>query len=82
MTLREFLTNKQVTALEMTDDLVFNLICENEIFALDIDTSNVMGGTILKKETVFTITDDELIVGSISLNLDNTTLLSYKEEIV
>jgi hypothetical protein len=75
MTLREFISENTVTSIQYVDDVIFNVICGDAVYGLDVDTSNIEGGTILLASTDFELTKNELIFGTITLDLDNTNLL-------
>jgi hypothetical protein len=75
MTLREFISENTVTSIQYVDDVIFNVICDGTPYGLDVDTSNIEGGTVLLTATDFVLTENELIFGNTTLDLDNTNLL-------
>lgn len=74
MTLREFLTGKTVTAAEVANGIVFNLFCNDEVYQVDVNTSNIVCGTVLVKFTNIIVNTNELIVNGITLNFDDTII--------
>lgn len=75
MTAKEFLTDKNLSAVELTGSLIMNLIVDNVPHGLKVDTSSVPSGTVLQKVTKFTYEDDVITVGNIVLNLAVTEML-------
>ena len=73
MTLKEFLTDKTITAVEITEqyNLIFNVYVQGACYGLNIDTSNVPNGTPLYMREDFTLENDILSVAGISI--DTTT---------
>ena len=57
MTLKEFLTDKTLTSVEITEqyNLIFNVYVDQAGYGLDIDTSNVVAGTQLYMRQDFTL---------------------------
>lgn len=82
MTLNEFLVGKTLTSVEVAEQygLIFNVFVDNTQVAngLDIDTSSVPSGTQLVNRTDFTLENDILSVGSISINTNDVNMLSGK----
>ena len=77
MTLKEFLTDKTITAVEITEeyDLIFNVYVEGAGYGLAIDNSNVPNGTQLYMREDFTLENDILSVAGISLDTTQTNML-------
>lgn len=79
MTLREFLEEYQLEAVEVLDTMVFNLISDGASYAMDIDTSSIMSGLLLERREDFVIGEYFFTVGEIILNLDESRVLVYQE---
>lgn len=79
MTLREFLEEYQLEAVEVLDTMVFNLISDGASYAMDIDTSSIMSGLLLERREDFVIDEYFFTVGEIILNLDESRVLVYQE---
>jgi hypothetical protein len=76
MTIKEFLIDKRLTAVEIVDNLIINLVCYESIYAVDIDTSNIPEGTLIIRRFDFTLNDNILSVDNISVNTEITNMLS------
>jgi hypothetical protein len=81
MKLKEFLEEKNVTGFELIPgQLVISVITDGDtLYALDVDTSTIEGGTDLVRETEFVIEDETLTVSGLTLNIETTSLLSFEE---
>jgi hypothetical protein len=77
MTLKEFLTDKTLTSVEITEqyNLIFNVYVDQAGYGLDIDTSEVVSGTPLEIRQDFTLENDILSVAGISINTEETNML-------
>ena len=77
MTLKEFLTDKTLTSVEITEqyNLIFNVYVDQAGYGLDIDTSNVVAGTQLTMRQDFTLENDILSVSGISVNTAEVNML-------
>ena len=77
MTLKEFLTDKTITSVEITEqyNLIYNVYVDQAGYGLDIDTSNVVAGTQLYMRQDFTLENDILSVAGISINTEETNML-------
>ena len=77
MTLKEFLTDKTLTSVEITEqyNLIYNVYVDQAGYGLDIDTSNVVAGTQLYMRQDFTLENDILSVAGISINTAETNML-------
>ena len=79
MTLKEFLEENQVTAFEIVENVVIvNVVVGSRTQGLDVDTSNIVAGTVLKKVYDFTVDDDILTVDGLTLDINTTNLLGGK----
>ena len=77
MTLKEFLTDKTLTSVEITEqyNLIFNVYVNQAGYGLDIDTSNVEAGTQLTMRQDFTLENDILSVAGISIDTTQINML-------
>jgi hypothetical protein len=75
MTAKEFLEGKTLTSLETVDSLIFNLVIGEAVYGLNVDTSNIEGGTPLIRTDIFTIVDDVLTANNISVDLNTIDML-------
>ena len=77
MTLKEFLQDKTLTAVEITEEynLIFNVYVEGVCYGLNIDNSNVPNGTPLYIREDFTLENDILSVAGISISTTETNML-------
>jgi hypothetical protein len=77
MTLKEFLTDKTLTSVEITEqyNLIYNVYVDQAGYGLDIDTSNVVAGTQLTMRQDFTLENDILSVAGISIDTAQTNML-------
>jgi len=77
MTLKEFLTDKTLTSVEITEqyNLIYNVYVDQAGYGLDIDTSNVEAGTQLYMRQDFTLENDILSVAGIFINTEETNML-------
>lgn len=80
MTLKEFLQDKTLTAIEIYNTIVLNVYIGYESQALDVDTSNIPGGSTLTTVTDFTIEGDLLKAGDIELDMTAVNILENREE--
>jgi len=75
MTIKEFLTDKTLTAVETVDNLIINLVCGEALTGIKVDTSNIPSGTLTTRRNDFTLINDILFVDSISVNIEKTDML-------
>ena len=77
MKLKTFLTDKNLTAVEIFDGygLIGNVCIGDVIYGLRVDTSNIVGGTPLIRYTDFTLENDILSVAGISINTNDVMML-------
>lgn len=77
MTLKEFLTDKTLTAVEIVEEyqLIFNVYVGETGYGLNIDTSNIPYGTQLSMREDFILENDILSVAGISINTATIEIL-------
>jgi hypothetical protein len=83
MTLKQFFQENNVTAYEVvSDNLIMNVVVDQTTYGLDVDTSNIIGGTPLIKFEDFTINGDFLTVNGITININEVNMLGSDIPIV
>lgn len=77
MTLKEFLQDKTLTSVEITEEynLIYNIYVEGVGYGLAINTSNVPHGTQLSMRDDFTLENDILSVAGLSISTTETNML-------
>jgi hypothetical protein len=75
MTIKEFLQDNTLTAVETVDNLIINLVCGEALYGIDVDTSNIPSGIFTTRRTDYTLTDNILSVDTISVNTETTNML-------
>jgi hypothetical protein len=75
MTIKEFLQDNTLSAVETVDNLIINLVCGESLYGIDVDTSNIPSGTLTTRTTNFTLTDNTLSTNGISVNTETTNML-------
>lgn len=77
MTLKEFLQDKTLSAVETVDghNLIVNVYVDKTCYGLNVDMSNIVAGTPLTKREDFTINGDTLSVDNISLDISKIEML-------
>jgi hypothetical protein len=77
LTLKQFIFGKRITAIDTVDgfDLIINVYVDGACYGLNIDLSNVPGGTSLTTREDFTIDGDILSVDNISIDISKTEML-------
>jgi hypothetical protein len=77
LTLKQFLFDKRITAVDTVDgyDLIVNVYVDDTCYGLNIDLSNVPGGTTLTTREDFNIHGDILSVDSISIDMNKIEML-------
>lgn len=77
MTLKEFLTDKTLTAVELSEEfgIIFNVYIEEAGHGLNVNTTSIPYGTQLTMREDFTLQDDILSVAGISIDTTITEML-------
>lgn len=77
LTLKQFLFDKRIAAVDTVDgyDLIINVYVDGACYGLNIDLSNVPGGTTLTNREDFIINGDILSVDGISVDMNKTEML-------
>ena len=77
MNLKTFLQENNATGFEMIPGVVImSVLVGDATYAIDVDTSNIQGGTLLTRTEQWTIENDILTVDGISLNTNETNMMS------
>ena len=75
MTIKEFLQDNTLSAVETVENIIINLVCGETEYGIDVDTSNIPSGTLTTLRTDYTLINDILSVDSISVNTEITNML-------
>jgi hypothetical protein len=75
MTIKEFLQDNTLSAVETVENIIINLVCGETEYGIDVDTSNIPSGTLTTRTTDFTLTDNTLSANGISVNTETTNIL-------
>lgn len=75
MKAKEFLNKKTLTAIETVDNLILNLVIDQTIYGLKVDTKSITAGTKLNRTKEFTIKDNVLSSGELSIDLSIVDML-------
>jgi len=69
LTLKQFIFDKRITAIDTVDgfDLIINVYVDDACHGLNVDLSNVPGGTSLTKREDFTIDTISLDISKIEM---------------
>lgn len=75
MTIKEFLQDNTLSAVETVENIIINLVCGETEYGIDVDTSNIPSGTLTTLRTDYTLINDILSVDGISVNTETTNML-------
>ena len=75
MTLKEYLSGKNLIFVQYTNGIIFNVITDVELTGLKVDTSNINSGTPLITTENFTYINDILSVDNIQINANDVEML-------
>ena len=76
-TLKEFMQENQVTAFDVVNGIIINVVIGEAIYGLDVDTSNIVVGTKLIKTTEFIVDGDLLTIDGVSINTTQINMLDF-----
>jgi hypothetical protein len=84
MTLKKFLEENKAKGFEVIENqLIINVITESEAYhGLKVKISNIPSGTQLTTKTDFTLVNDVLTVGGVTINVDEVDMLSTSKELM
>lgn len=80
MTIKEFLKDNTLTAVETVNNIIINLACDQSSYGIDVDTSSIPSGTLTTRRTDYTLTNNILSVDGISVNIETTNMLGAISE--
>ena len=75
MTIKEFLQENTLSAVETVENIIINLVCGESSYGIDVNTSNIPSGTLITRRTDYTLIDDILSVDTTSVNTQTTNML-------
>lgn len=77
LTLKQFLFGKRITAVDLIDgyDLIINVYVDGACYGLNIDLSNVPGGTPLTMREDFSINENTLSIDNMSIDMSKIEML-------
>jgi hypothetical protein len=77
LTLKQFIFGKRITAIDTVDgfDLIINVYVDDACHGLNVDLSNVPGGTPITTREDFTIEGDTLSIDDITLDMSKIEML-------
>lgn len=77
MTLKEFLQDKTLSAVETVDghNLIVNIYVDETCYGLNVDMTNIVAGTMLTKREDFILMDNILSIDDIALDITTTEML-------
>lgn len=77
LTLKQFVFEKRITSVDIIDgyDLIINVYVDGACYGLNVDLSNVPGGTPLITREDFTLNGDILSVDNIAIDISKTEML-------
>ncbi len=79
MTAKELLKGKNLTAIEIANNLVLNLIVDGLPYGIDVDTSNIPFGTVLNRTENFSINGDVLTIENTLFDLNLIEMLEIPQ---
>jgi hypothetical protein len=75
MTIKDFLTQHDVSHIEYVDDILFNLIVNQTSYGVDVNTSFTEQGVKLLTTSDFYIEDDILKYNNLNVDINITNML-------
>jgi hypothetical protein len=77
MILKDFLSKNNVTSFEGIENVLMLSIIVNDstYYMLDVDTSNIVSGTVLTKFSDFVVENDTVIVGGTIIDINKTNVI-------
>ena len=77
MTLKEFLQDKTLSAVETVDghNLIVNIYVDETCYGLNVNMTNIVAGTMLTKREDFVLTDDTLSIDDITIDMSKIEML-------
>jgi hypothetical protein len=80
MTAKEFLEGKTLSSIDVVNNQIINLVIDETIIGLDVDTSNILFGTLLSNTNDFSYDGNILIYNGNSFDLTSINVLGYNNQ--
>ena len=75
MILRQFLQENQITGFEIIENqLIINVVTNETLYGLSVDTSNIQSGTPVTFTADYIINDNMIEIDELSINIDETII--------
>ena len=75
MTIQEFLYEKTLSHIEIYGNLIINLVVDDDIYGLNVDTSHLESLSVLERTDNFIIDSNLLICGNITVDMTEINML-------
>jgi hypothetical protein len=75
MTIQEFLNEKTCSHIEICENLIINLIVDDVVYGINVDTSHIESSIVLERTDNFVIEGNSLIYGEIVVDITTTNML-------
>lgn len=75
MTIQEFLYEKTLSHIEIYGNLIINLVVDDDIYGLNVDTSHLESLSVLERTENFIIDGNLLICGNITVDVTEINML-------
>jgi hypothetical protein len=75
MTIQEFLNEKTFSHIEICENLIINLIVDDVVYGINVDTTHIESSLILERTDNFLIEGNSLISGEIIVDITTTNML-------
>ena len=75
MTIQEFLHEKTLSHIEIYGNLIINLVVDDDIYGLNVDTSHLESLSVLERTENFIIDGNLLICGNITVDMTEINML-------
>lgn len=83
MSLKTFLQQNNIISIEIIPNVtILNIVCNDAIYGLDVDTSNIPANTSLIRTSKYNIENDILSVGSLSIDINTINLLMERINVI
>jgi len=80
MTAKEFLEGKTLSSIDVVNNQIINLVIDETIIGLDVDTSNILFGTLLSNTNDFSYDGNILIYNGNSFDLTSINVLGHNNQ--
>jgi hypothetical protein len=75
MTIQEFLYEKTLSHIEIYGNLIINLVVDNDIYGLNVDTGHLESLLVLERTDNFVIDGNLLICDNITVDMTEISML-------